>query len=153
MNVVRYERTFPLLWQCGCYDTDGLLVHAEYQKGDWIYTSILDVPADSGQRPLIVAALNLKTGETISIPDPSVTSVDAATFAPFLQRGLAVDDADRFVPDTALKGLKGLSMQNESCLDFTVAFYLLFVLWLVIAPFAIRSHRKKTAIPPMPAEG
>ncbi|MBL8744409.1 MAG: hypothetical protein JNK04_25050, partial [Myxococcales bacterium] len=126
--VVKYERG-PICWlMCGTYESAGTAGDAISQKGDWLFWS----PKIPGE-----VAVNLETGETITVQDPaSRAELDA--------EGLSFDGAllnrERVFPK-----LKAVSVQNESCTIFTSAFLLLFGLMLLALPFVARNHKKRLA--------
>lgn len=126
--VVKYERG-PICWlMCGTYESAGTAGDAISQKGDWLFWS----PKIAGE-----VAVNLKTGETITVQDPaSRAELEAAG----LSFEGAMLDRERVFPK-----LRAVSVQNESCTIFTTAFLLLFAMMFLALPVVARNHKKRLA--------
>jgi hypothetical protein len=138
ISVVKYcSGVFPLKPLCGFHSLDGSVLNlADYKKGDWVYSGYPELGGRS--------AVNLRTGEVIETERTARRRGDYSRSDPtrvpgYARLGLTFDERLRLTPAEIVHGYRQLSVINESCLTYTVAFLLLFALWLMVGvPLALR---------------
>ncbi|MDD5305985.1 MAG: hypothetical protein PHU25_01565 [Deltaproteobacteria bacterium] len=130
VGLVKYKRgMFPFCPLCGMNESSGTIMNGvRYRKGDWIYTDIAQPFKE---------AVNLKTGETVDLPDGSGTLAQPP--ADFVARGLDFAQGNAIDPESVSTSFVRLPTINESCVTFNAAFIIVFgVLLLIGGVFALR---------------
>lgn len=134
ISVVRYARSNPLLYPCGCYTTAGVLANGvDRRHGPWVYTS------RPGRPRFGADAVNLETGEVIAVAADHGTPAARQALA---ARGLDPDRDDRLEPAGLAATHDARWLREESCMTWLLAFYAVGLLLLVLAPVALRAGRR-----------
>jgi hypothetical protein len=138
ISVVRYERTNPLLYVCGCFAIAGRIANGvDRQLGPWVYTS------QPGRPRYGADAVNLATGETIEVASDRN---DPGARQALVARGLDPAGGEALTADQIAATHDTLWLRKESCLTWLLAFYAAGVLLLVLAPIAILQARSRARL-------
>jgi hypothetical protein len=136
ISIVRYERTNPLVYVCGCFAIAGRIANGvDRQLGSWVYTS------RPGQPRYGADAMNLATGETIVVKSDRD---DPGARQELVARGLDPAGGEALTPEPLAATRDTLWLRKESCLTWLLAFYAAGALLLVLAPIAILQARRRT---------
>lgn len=134
ISLVRYERSNPLLYVCGCVELAGTIVNdIDRQHGDWLYTSHAGKPRYGAD------AVNIATGETLTIAsDRDAPETQRALAA----RGFAPASDPALTPASVAAAHDTLWLRKESCMIWLLAYYAIALLLLLLAPLAVVQSRR-----------
>jgi hypothetical protein len=129
VSVVKYRRASWLLYPCGCYEPDGVIVNGvTHGVGHWVYTDHPGPPRFGAD------AVNLETGATLTV-ESKVEDADAATTPLYRREKLDFEPQHRIDPSALAKAHDTLFLQKESCVVALIAFAFVMALLLVLLPF------------------
>jgi hypothetical protein len=148
--IVEYQRGIaPLTLLCGTYENNGTTLVRARLAGDWLYGIPVEQLQSEGWRKVPragVAAVNLATGETISVAKQSLDPSQKWPLPPELvARGWSEEAGVKANAKALVGRLEKLSTSNESCENFNVAFLLVAVALVLLLPFLLWFKRRQVA--------
>ena len=148
VSVMTYAPTmFPFNVLAGWYERDGRAMSGRVMRmGDWVYS---DSP---GLGRGIPDALNLKTGETLTVPDDQAKQytktydISVLNTLPFYRdHGFVVDEQHRMTAEQVATDFTAISTLNESGMIVQAAFLFAIGLLTAVAFIGMLMPRKKPA--------
>lgn len=114
-SIIQYTKAaIPFCYLCGEFTTDGSVLNGvEFQNGDLFYRKYIEFEGND--------IFNIKTGEAFEATN------DVSN--------LPMDESYKLTAEKISANYKKLSVMNESCLIFNMAFIILFGLWILMFPF------------------